>query len=932
MKLITLENLKSFWKDVKSYVDNGLSKKADSVHGTHVTYGTINGKAPGTASAGTSSKVAREDHVHPVQTTVSGNAGSATKLATPRTINGTNFDGTINITTANWGTARTLTIGKTGKSVNGSANVSWSFDDIGVMPCYKVTSLDCNTIKTTSTYLVKASPTNAGTTNHGTLKTYFDIGTPYQLWIPDNANIIYKRNYNTSNDTWTAWNTTLGNNISGNATTATKATQDSAGQQINTTYIKGLSVSGKTITYTKGDGTTGTITTQDTNTTYSTGTASALGLTKLYTGTGTATDGTMTQNAINTALNEKANSSHTHNQINSRGNVTAESGVTGRPAVSGLSMTQAYNNGYPTPYGNVISLKGTGDGQILVGWSGTDGAHAPVYVRSKRDNTSTANWSDWAQLYTTANPQTSITGNAGTATTLQTTRTINGTNFNGSANITTANWGTARTINGISVNGSTNYILPVENYRCHVGNDNTNLYHKILESGQVTGNWVDKSIILLVTNAYQGGGHGIVKITLRTNDISSAANATGEIRWLVRSGFATDSIVFNIINQSKNVYMDVFYKCPGTHCGLTWYVLSEGHRGSNHSEVWTKFNTTTTSGAYTEANMKALRSYTATLQTGSDSGQVASANTLATARTINGTSFNGSANITTANWGTARTLTIGNSGKSVNGSGNVSWSLSEIGAAPTSHNHTSLTGVTNIAFAAGSSDTASMGVTVSSDTTYFDFNLTDDANTDMWRWRFGAWDSSTSSTKTFNAMTLTATSTTAAKLTVSGTVQASTFSGALSGNATTATTLQTARTINGTSFNGSANITTANWGTARNITIGNTAKSVNGSGNVAWTLSEIGAASSSHTHDDKLTRGNWTTNGGQDLLVHGKRALVGFTGGELHLGYGGDFTAIKCGNNYTVWHSGNMAAPHWGTGAPSNSDGRPDGTVYYRYA
>lgn len=52
------------------------------------------------------------------------------------------------------------------------------------------------------------------------------------------------------------------------ADSATRATQDSAGQQINTTYIKGLSVSGRTITYTKGDGTTGTITTQDTNTTY----------------------------------------------------------------------------------------------------------------------------------------------------------------------------------------------------------------------------------------------------------------------------------------------------------------------------------------------------------------------------------------------------------------------------------------------------------------------------------------------------------------------------------------------------------------------------------------------------------------------------------------------------------------------------------------
>ena len=54
--------------------------------------------------------------------------------------------------------------------------------------------------------------------------------------------------------------------LSGNASSATKATQDSTGQQINTTYIKGLSVSGRTITYTKGDGNTGTITTQDTDT------------------------------------------------------------------------------------------------------------------------------------------------------------------------------------------------------------------------------------------------------------------------------------------------------------------------------------------------------------------------------------------------------------------------------------------------------------------------------------------------------------------------------------------------------------------------------------------------------------------------------------------------------------------------------------------
>ena len=41
------------------------------------------------------------------------------------------------------------------------------------------------------------------------------------------------------------------------------------------------------------------------------------------------------------------------------------------------------------------------------------------------------------------------------------------------------------------------------------------------------------------------------------------------------------------------------------------------------------------------------------------------------------------------------------------------------------------------------------------------------------------------------------------------------------------------------------------WTTARTITIGNTGKSVNGSANVSWSLSEIGAAPSSHSHDDR---------------------------------------------------------------------------------
>jgi hypothetical protein len=84
------------------------------------------------------------------------------------------------------------------------------------------------------------------------------------------------------------------------------------------------------------------------------------------------------------------------------------------------------------------------------------------------------------------------------------------------------------------------------------------------------------------------------------------------------------------------------------------------------------------------------------------------------------------------------------------------------------------------------------------------------------------------------------------------------------GNADTATKLQTARTINGTNFDGSANITTAKWGTARTITIGNTGKSFDGSADVSWSLAEIGAAAASTTVN--LT-GNQTITGIKTFTV-----------------------------------------------------------------
>ncbi|ECE2100693.1 phage tail protein [Salmonella enterica subsp. enterica] len=90
------------------------------------------------------------------------------------------------------------------------------------------------------------------------------------------------------------------------------------------------------------------------------------------------------------------------NRLASRGALPALTGTT-RGSDSGLIMGEVYNNGYPTQYGNVLRLTGTGDGEILIGWSGVNGAPAPAYIRSHRD-TADAEWSEWAMLYTTLNP------------------------------------------------------------------------------------------------------------------------------------------------------------------------------------------------------------------------------------------------------------------------------------------------------------------------------------------------------------------------------------------------------------------------------------------------------------------------------------------------------------------------------------------------
>ena len=158
--------------------------------------------------------------------------------------------------------------------------------------------------------------------------------------------------------------------------------------------------------------------------------------------------------------------------------------------------------------------------------------------------------------------------------------------------------------------------------------------------------------------------------------------------------------------------------------------------------------------------------------------------------------------------------------------------------------------------------------------------------------------------------------------------------GALASGATAvaANKLATARKINGTNFDGTGDITTTNWGTARNITIGNSQKSINGSVDMSWSLADIGAAAASHSHNYLPLSGgtltgivtapvlNITDNNGyrHNSLGAGDNHVIGVASGIVYLGNpqartqieGNSNPTVLVGNNqYTMYHTGNKPTP-----------------------
>lgn len=228
------------------------------------------------------------------------------------------------------------------------------------------------------------------------------------------------------------------------------------------------------------------------------------------------------------------------NTLVGRGRVTALTGS--NKGTPGIQMYEVYNNGYPTAYGNLLHLGGAnalGEGELLIGWSGTSGAHAPVYIRSRRD-TADAPWSDWAQVYTardsipgvnaTGNQDT--TGNAATATKLKTARRIGGVTFDGTGDInlpgvnqqgnqnTTGNAATAtklqtaRNIGGVAFDGTKDINLPGVN---QTGNQST------------TGNAATATKLQTARSINNVPFDGSKDITLTPSNIGAAASS---ITWL----------------------------------------------------------------------------------------------------------------------------------------------------------------------------------------------------------------------------------------------------------------------------------------------------------------------------------------------------------------------------------------------------------------
>lgn len=161
----------------------------------------------------------------------------------------------------------------------------------------------------------------------------------------------------------------------------------------------------------------------------------------------------------------------------------------------------------------------------------------------------------------------------------------------------------------------------------------------------------------------------IVHINVRNNQ----NNVSLSVSILV--GNISTSNIRLYYDSSKSINtLELWYNTGYQYNQIATYVISETYRATQEQGFVTLYNS-----ALTEEQTPTLPEYISAEYVNIEN-TASAANKLSTARNINGTPFDGSADITTENWGKSRTIKIGNSGKSVNGSGDVEWTLNEIGA------------------------------------------------------------------------------------------------------------------------------------------------------------------------------------------------------------------------------------------------------------
>lgn len=196
----------------------------------------------------------------------------------------------------------------------------------------------------------------------------------------------------------------------------------------------------------------------------------------------------------------------------------------------------------------------------------------------------------------------------------------------------------------VSLNGAINYCT------INIGNTDPNPFKRIAHI-KVAHSWNDNALLLYISQGYYGGNFGLCRVEFRTNDIANSDTAGGNVslRWLIRQGYATDSIQAGYYIHLKNAYVDVFLKTTGAYQGTVIRVIQDSRGSINNS--FGLINSTYNTEAYTSLSAAATALYNVAYQgtvSGTDTCTVSHANSatkLQTPRTIWGQSFDGTGNV-----------------------------------------------------------------------------------------------------------------------------------------------------------------------------------------------------------------------------------------------------------------------------------------------